>query len=165
MRNMSRHCEERFCDEAISRHNRDCFVKNTRNDGIPVFASEMINETYSRLLSASRTRLQSQLVASATPAFRLTKIFISTAKRRSKTMSPCGACCINGMAPWGWERKSPQPRPIIGSMHVAGGFVIPALFGSTIQFESTPLRKPSRSISLLNRSKNLRSPISKIHFP
>jgi len=28
----------------------------------------------------------------------------------------------------------PQPRPIIGSMHVAGGFVLPALFGSEIRF-------------------------------
>jgi len=36
----------------------------------------------------------------------------------------------------GLGEESPQPRPIIGSMHVAGGFVIPALFGSTIQFES-----------------------------
>jgi uroporphyrinogen-III decarboxylase len=27
-----------------------------------------------------------------------------------------------------------QPRPIIGSMHVAGGFVIPALFGAEIRF-------------------------------
>ncbi len=30
--------------------------------------------------------------------------------------------------------KEPQPRPIIGSMHVAGGFVIPALFGCEVSF-------------------------------
>lgn len=39
-----------------------------------------------------------------------------------------------------WERFSlgephPQPRPIVGSMHVAGGFVLPALFGIEIRFE------------------------------
>jgi hypothetical protein len=28
----------------------------------------------------------------------------------------------------------PQPRPIIGSMHVAGGFVVPALFGVEVRF-------------------------------
>ena len=30
---------------------------------------------------------------------------------------------------------NPQPRPIVGSEHVAGGFVLPALFGSKIRFE------------------------------
>jgi hypothetical protein len=29
----------------------------------------------------------------------------------------------------------PQPRPIIGSMHVAGGFIIPALLGADTAFE------------------------------
>ncbi len=38
-----------------------------------------------------------------------------------------------------WERfglgePDPQPRPVIGSMHVAGGFVLPALFGVEIRF-------------------------------
>ena len=39
-----------------------------------------------------------------------------------------------------WERfglgePDPQPRPIAGSMHVAGGFLVPALFGVEIRFE------------------------------
>ncbi|MCK4449884.1 MAG: hypothetical protein KAX26_04760 [Anaerolineae bacterium] len=35
---------------------------------------------------------------------------------------------------FGLGEPHPQPRPIIGSMHVAGGFVIPALFGIEIRF-------------------------------
>jgi len=32
------------------------------------------------------------------------------------------------------EEPDPSPRPILGSMHVAGGFVIPALLGAEVQF-------------------------------
>jgi hypothetical protein len=35
---------------------------------------------------------------------------------------------------FGMGDADPQPRPIIGSMHVAGGFVLPALFGARINF-------------------------------
>ncbi len=35
---------------------------------------------------------------------------------------------------FGLEEGDPAPRPILGSMHVAGGFVIPALFGAEIRF-------------------------------
>ncbi|MFB3903330.1 MAG: uroporphyrinogen decarboxylase family protein [Acidobacteriota bacterium] len=35
---------------------------------------------------------------------------------------------------FGLEESDPVPRPILGSMHVAGGFVIPALFGAEIRF-------------------------------
>jgi hypothetical protein len=35
---------------------------------------------------------------------------------------------------FGLGEPEPQPRPIIGSMHVAGGFVMPALFGIEIKF-------------------------------
>ncbi|RPJ58634.1 MAG: hypothetical protein EHM23_16930 [Acidobacteria bacterium] len=35
---------------------------------------------------------------------------------------------------FGLEEQNPAPRPILGSMHVAGGFVIPALFGAEIRF-------------------------------
>lgn len=39
---------------------------------------------------------------------------------------------------------APQPRPIIGSLHVAGGFVIPALLGAEIGFapNAAPQPKP-----------------------
>lgn len=39
----------------------------------------------------------------------------------------------------------PQPRPVIGSMHVAGGFVIPALLGAEILFapDAAPQPKPA----------------------
>ena len=35
-----------------------------------------------------------------------------------------------------------QPRPIIGSMHVAGGFVIPALLGAKIRFSANQAPQP-----------------------
>jgi hypothetical protein len=35
---------------------------------------------------------------------------------------------------FGLGEPDPQPRPIIGSMHVAGGFVVPALLGVDIRF-------------------------------
>ncbi len=51
-----------------------------------------------------------------------------------------------------WERyrdlglgePDPQPRPIIGSMHVAGGFIIPALLGAEIIFapDAAPQPRP-----------------------
>jgi len=38
----------------------------------------------------------------------------------------------------------PQPRPVIGSLHVAGGFVIPALLGADVIFapDAAPQPKP-----------------------
>ena len=36
----------------------------------------------------------------------------------------------------------PQPRPIIGSQHVAGGFIIPALLGAEIRFEKDAAPQP-----------------------
>ena len=36
----------------------------------------------------------------------------------------------------------PQPRPIIGSLHVAGGFVIPALLGAEIRFAADEAPQP-----------------------
>jgi uroporphyrinogen-III decarboxylase len=42
----------------------------------------------------------------------------------------------------GLGEPDPQPRPIIGSLHVAGGFVIPALLGSEILFEADAAPQP-----------------------
>ena len=44
----------------------------------------------------------------------------------------------------GMGEADPQPRPIIGSVHVAGGFVIPALLGAKIMFapDAAPQPKP-----------------------
>ncbi|MBI5566674.1 MAG: hypothetical protein HY870_17365 [Chloroflexi bacterium] len=42
----------------------------------------------------------------------------------------------------GLGEADPQPRPIIGSMHVAGGFVIPALLGARIRFEADAAPQP-----------------------
>ncbi len=43
----------------------------------------------------------------------------------------------------GLGEANPQPRPIIGSVHVAGGFVIPALLGSRIRFEANAAPQPA----------------------
>lgn len=44
----------------------------------------------------------------------------------------------------GLGEESPSPRPVIGSLYVAGGFVIPALFGAEIVFapNAAPQPKP-----------------------
>jgi uroporphyrinogen-III decarboxylase len=42
----------------------------------------------------------------------------------------------------GMGEADPRPRPIIGSQHVAGGFIIPALFGAEIRFEKDAAPQP-----------------------
>ncbi len=42
----------------------------------------------------------------------------------------------------GMGEPDPQPRPIIGSQHVAGGFVIPALLGADVRFEKDAAPQP-----------------------
>lgn len=37
---------------------------------------------------------------------------------------------------FGLEGPDPRPRPVIGSMHIAGGFVVPALLGVPIRFSA-----------------------------
>ena len=36
---------------------------------------------------------------------------------------------------FGLGEPTPQPRPVIGSMHIAGGFVVPALLGVRVRFQ------------------------------
>ncbi len=42
----------------------------------------------------------------------------------------------------GLGEADPQPRPVAGSLHVAGGFVIPALLGAEVQFEPDAAPQP-----------------------
>lgn len=42
----------------------------------------------------------------------------------------------------GFGEENPQPRPVAGSLHVAGGFVIPALLGAQVQFEADAAPQP-----------------------
>jgi uroporphyrinogen-III decarboxylase len=42
----------------------------------------------------------------------------------------------------GLGERDPQPRPVIGSLHVAGGFVIPALLGAEILFAPDAAPQP-----------------------
>ena len=46
----------------------------------------------------------------------------------------------------GLGEREPQPRPIIGSMHVAGGFILPALLGAEVVFAEghAPWARPRR---------------------
>lgn len=43
---------------------------------------------------------------------------------------------------FGLGEDNPQPRPVIGSMHVAGGFVLPALYGAEIRFAENEAPTP-----------------------
>lgn len=43
---------------------------------------------------------------------------------------------------YGLGEADPQPRPVIGSQHVAGGFVIPALLGAPIRFAADAAPQP-----------------------
>ena len=50
-----------------------------------------------------------------------------------------------GYGDLGLGEPNPQPRPIIGSLHVAGGFVIPALLGVKIDFSPDAAPQPIRA--------------------
>ena len=47
---------------------------------------------------------------------------------------------------FGLGEPDPQPRPILGSMHVAGGFVMPALFGVKVRFAENEAPWPIPSV-------------------
>ncbi len=58
----------------------------------------------------------------------------------------------------GMGEPDPQPRPVIGSLYVAGGFVIPALLGSDIIFKPDAAPQP-RAIELTtNQIESLEKP-------
>jgi uroporphyrinogen-III decarboxylase len=65
----------------------------------------------------------------------------------------------------GLGEENPQPRPIIGSMHVAGGFIIPALFGLTIQFESNAAPQAEALNLTVEQIEKLEKPDFKNTFP
>lgn len=43
---------------------------------------------------------------------------------------------------FGFGEKNPQPRPVIGSLFVAGGFIIPAMLGAQIRFSDAEAPQP-----------------------
>lgn len=61
---------------------------------------------------------------------------------------------------FGIGESNPQPRPVIGSMHVAGGFVLPALFGVQVHF--FPDQAPTPETANLTREEILRLEIPDI---
>jgi hypothetical protein len=58
----------------------------------------------------------------------------------------------------GLGEADPQPRPIIGSMHVAGGFVIPALLGAAIRFEADAAPQPEPCHWTIEQIENFQLP-------
>src|SRR5437016_2730301 len=53
---------------------------------------------------------------------------------------------------FGLGRPPFERRPVIGSPHIAGGFVMPALFDVPIRFSKTRPRGPCREISIARPS-------------
>jgi hypothetical protein len=57
----------------------------------------------------------------------------------------------------GLGEPDPQPRPVIGSLHVAGGFIVPALLGAEIVFspatapQPKPVNLPTAQIEALEK--------------
>lgn len=56
-----------------------------------------------------------------------------------------------GYGDLGLGEPDPQPRPIIGSLHVAGGFVIPALLGVEIDFSPNTAADTRQPVGGANR--------------
>lgn len=63
----------------------------------------------------------------------------------------------------GLGEANPQPRPIIGSMHVAGGFVIRLCLAQKFALKRTPRRNRSRCIWCRNKSTAWKSRTGKIY--
>lgn len=43
---------------------------------------------------------------------------------------------------YGFGEENPQPRPVAGSLHVAGGFIVPAVLGAEIRFSAAEAPQP-----------------------
>src|SRR5664280_1848019 len=59
----------------------------------------------------------------------------------------------------------PQPRPVIGSLHVAGGFVVPALLGVEIRFAENQAPWPVCAKLSLDAVRRLRVPDIETTWP
>lgn len=66
---------------------------------------------------------------------------------------------------FGFGEANPQPRPLIGSQHVAGGFVIPALLGSQIRFEANAAPQPEPVALPLAQIEQLELPDWRNQYP
>ena len=65
----------------------------------------------------------------------------------------------------GLGEADPQPRPIIGSEHVAGGFVIPALLGAEIDFAPNAAPQPKPIEMTVEEIEALEKPNFKTTWP
>jgi hypothetical protein len=65
----------------------------------------------------------------------------------------------------GLGEADPQPRPIIGSLHVAGGFVIPALLGADILFKADAAPQPTPMELTLERIDAFEKPDFRENWP
>ena len=71
--------------------------------------------------------------------FHLAHRFTSTARYVSRMICRCAGPCTKDS---GWVSPTRGRWPIVGSEHVAGGFVMPALFGCRIRFEPDAAPSP-----------------------
>src|SRR5512136_653890 len=58
----------------------------------------------------------------------------------------------------GLGEANPAPRPVAGSLHVAGGFVIPALLGAEILFEPDAAPQPLPAPLSVEQLEHLEAP-------
>lgn len=65
----------------------------------------------------------------------------------------------------GMGEPNPAPRPIIGSLHVAGGFVIPALLGAEIRFAPDAAPQPLPMTLTLEQVDALEKPAVRSAWP
>ena len=65
----------------------------------------------------------------------------------------------------GMGEADPRPRPVIGSEHVAGGFVIPALLGAEIEFTSNAAPQPKPIDISIEQIETLEKPNFKELWP
>lgn len=65
----------------------------------------------------------------------------------------------------GLGEADPQPRPVIGSPYVAGGFIIPALLGSAIIFEKDAAPQPEPIDLTLDQIETLEKPNFRTTWP
>jgi hypothetical protein len=66
---------------------------------------------------------------------------------------------------FGFGEPAPQPRPIIGSQHIAGGFVLPALLGAEVRFSQQEAAWPVPANLTRERILALRAPDIRTTWP
>ena len=93
-------------------------------------------------LPALRAGVQPQLVASHRGHQLSTRPFYFDAATRVANDVTMRRVLHERYGDIGLGEADPQPRPVAGSLHVAGGFVIPALLGAEVRFSTDAAPQP-----------------------